>query len=127
MGAAEAINGLGVPPATRIVMSDGLNALALYNIMKKTVEKCKKGVTIECEKCCSEKGVPAYVPLYLYTWHGNPHLCLEAYCPLTNTEKQRRILHELTHYGGSLDDVNGPTDGTFIEDAVPQIAEALDK
>jgi RHS repeat-associated protein len=88
-------------------INSGNNLQRLKDILAKALKEACGDLTVECECSCSDPDTQAYTRGSTWGSWANLHLCppfLKAKGGAA--EQQKTLLHEMTHYGGSSDDVD---------------------
>ncbi|MBI2931796.1 MAG: hypothetical protein HYY16_09105 [Planctomycetes bacterium] len=116
-----------VPRGKEVIAKSDL--FGARDILERAKKKCDEGFTVECIACCDEDEAPAYVRTPFWgLWYGDIVLCLNKFCNLNARDQQSKLLHEITHYGGSSDT---PSEGVIgaddLERDVPALAESPGK
>ncbi|MGH2734799.1 MAG: RHS repeat-associated core domain-containing protein [Actinomycetota bacterium] len=89
-------------------------------------QACEAGLDIECE-CNCPPGRDAYVPSPLDTTWGswaNLHLCPPFY-RMNAVDQESTLLHEMTHFGGSVDEGTDPLNAHDLENTILPLLDAL--
>lgn len=102
------------------------NANKLKTILEGALAECRGGVVIECDSsyninCNADTIAFVPTPFGQSTHLVNLHLC-PSYC--TGSGQESTILHELTHYGDSSDDLSDPVNAHDLESLIPFLNRA---
>jgi hypothetical protein len=108
------------------------------DILQKALKRCQEGIWIYCYdlnkpliplcwggKC--EEGISGFTCPELYP--HSIHLCTYqgAFCKQRDDDKEETVLHELTHLGGSTDDLNDPVNAYNLVRIIYRLVSYLEE